>query len=170
MNKFKLSAFGFGLMLLIASCKKEDVQQANASKTQAPASMATTATSEWRSLNNWTSSKGEKVTAYFSKVSDSAVTTDVARSGLVLAFFKNSEGVQSLPFLQKNNSYWYYQVAKGSISFSVEDYSGTIKLNANQFTYFVFTPQKLQELGSAGYSKSKLMQMSYADIAGLLKK
>lgn len=164
MNKFKLPAFGFALVLLITSCKKEDVQPTKPSVNTATTAQALNS-SEWRSLTNWSTLKGEK-TSYFSKVSDSAITTEVAQAGLVLAFAKDNNGIQSLPLSEKDNSYWYYQVSRGSISFSTD----ATDTGAKQFSYFIFSKQQLAELDASGYSKSKLMQMSYNDLAGLLKK
>jgi len=164
MNKFKLPVFGFALLLLIASCKKEDVQPPKPSVNTNATAQAVNS-SDWRSLTNWSTLKGEKTT-YFSKLSDSAITTEVAQAGLVLAFARDNNGIQSLPLSEKDNSYWYYQISRGNISFSTD----ATNPSAKQFSYFVFSKQQLAQLDASGYSKSKLMQMSYNDIAGLLKK
>jgi hypothetical protein len=137
----------------------------------ATASVATKAP-EWRSFTNWTSSKGEKFTTYSSKVADSTITSAVANSGLVLTFSKNGNNIQALPFQEKgtNDSYWYYQVSKGALTLSCDNYSGTASLNTAGFKYFIFSTEQLKELEAKGYSKIKLMQLAYEDVAALTNK
>lgn len=167
--KNKLSVFCFALVVVIASCKKNDVAPANSS-TNTISSVSPSSTSQWKSLSIWSTAKGNNVTTYSSKVADSSITADITKSGLVLAYFKNANGIQSLPYQEKDNSsFAYYQVSKGSLTFSVDNYSGSTTLNKSSFAYFIFTAEKLKNLRSSGYSKSKLMQMSYSDIANLLK-
>jgi hypothetical protein len=163
MKNFKLPVLGFSLLLFVASCKKEDVKPVDASVNQN--ALVSANSSQWKSLSNWSTLAGDKAT-YFSKLADSAITADVARTGLVLAFAKGDEGIQALPFSGKDNSYWYYQISKGSISFTTDASNASVK----QFSYFVFSQQQLQQLEASGYSKSKLMQMTYNDVATLLKK
>ena len=170
MKKNKLPVLSLALMIVMASCKKNDVLPPNASSLKNSAVTNATTASEWKALSNWATSKGTNVTTYSSKISDSSITADVAKSGLVLAYFKNSSNIQSLPFLEKDkSSFAYYQISKGSLTFSVDNYNGSTSLTANSFAYFVFTAEKLKSLESSGYSKSKLMQMSYNDVAALLK-
>ena len=173
MKKHKLSIIGFGLMLFIASCKKNDVEHKGGlfSEPLAKAKAAAVAP-EWRSFTNWTSKKAEKFTSYVSAVADSSITSAVTRSGLVLAFAKNGTDIKALPFQDKTggDAYWYYQVSNGAISFSVDAYSDLSTLNSAGFKYFVFTPEKLKELDSRGHSKINLMQLAYEDVVGLLKK
>lgn len=169
MKKHKLPVLGFAMMVLIASCKKNDVVPATVSPSKI-SSVSLASTSEFRLLNNWSTAKNANVTIYSSKISDSSITADVARSGLVLAYFKNNGISQLLPFQEKDNSsFAYYQISKGNLTFSIDNYSGSTSLTSANFAYFVFTPNKLKSLESSGYSKSKLMQMSYTDIANIMK-
>lgn len=173
MNKHKLSVLGFSLLLLITSCKKNDVQHENT--TTNSTAIATSATpaaptaSEWRSFTNWTSSKEEKFTSHSSKVIDSTITNAVATSGLVLAFSKAGSTIQALPFQEKgaNDSYWYYQISKDAITLSCDNYNGTAPVNTTEFKYFVFTPQQLKDLEAKGYSKMKLLQLTYEEAVAL---
>jgi hypothetical protein len=170
MNKHKLSVLGFSLLLLITSCKKNDVQHedttTNPTAITAP---AITKASEWRSFTNWTSSKEEKFTSHSSKVTDSTITNAVATSGLVLAFSKAGNTIQALPFQEKgtNDSYWYYQISKDAITLSCDSYKGTAPVNTTEFKYFVFTPDQLKDLETKGYSKMKLLQLTYEEVAAL---
>jgi hypothetical protein len=90
-------------------------------------------------------------------------------NGLVLAFVKIENSVNALPFQQKgtNDAYWYYQVSTENVSFSVDSYKGTQALNAAEFKYFAFSPEQLKDLETKGYSKIKLMQLSYEEVAAL---
>jgi hypothetical protein len=174
MNKHKLPVLGLGLMLLIASCKKNDVQ--HESKTTNPAPVATAlnakSSSEWTSVSNWSSSKAEKFTTYNSSIGDSSITSAVAGSGLVLTFAKSGDAIKSLPFQEKGttDAYWYYQVSKGTITLSCDVYSGTPALNTSGFKYFIFSPEQLKDLEAKGHSKTELMQLSYEGVAALLNK
>lgn len=170
MKKHKLSVLGISLMLFITSCKKNDVLQQNISANKIASTNAVRA--EWRSLSNWNILKENKTTTYTSKLLDSSLTADVAQKGIVLAFVKNNTGIQALPFQENgtSNSYWYYQISNDTISFSCDNYTGKPNLTTNRFTYFILSPQKLKNLESSGFTKIKVMQMSYDDIAKLLKK
>ena len=99
MKKHNLSIIGFGLMLFIASCKKNDVEHKGGlfSEPLAKAKAAAVAP-EWRSFTNWTAKKAEKFTSYVSAVADSSITSAVTRSGLVLAFAKKWYRYQSIAF------------------------------------------------------------------------
>jgi hypothetical protein len=174
MNKHKLPVLGLSLVLLITSCKKNDVQHENTlgNSPVAAAIAASAKASEWSTLPNWASSKGDKFTTYTSKVTDSSITSSVTSRGMVLAFVKDGSTINALPFQKKgaNDSYYYYQVSNGSITLSCDNYSGTANLGAEAFKYFVFTPEKLKDLESQGYTKIKLMQLAYEDVAALFTK
>jgi len=175
MNKHKLPVLGLSLILLITSCKKNDVQHENTlgnAPVAAAAVAATAKASDWKMLSSWSSAKGDKFTTYSTKVSDSSITNSVTSRGLVLAFVKNGSTINALPFQQKgsNDSYYYYQVSDGSITLSCDNYSGTANLSSEAFKYFVFSPEKLKDLESQGYTKIKLMQLAYEDVAALFTK
>jgi hypothetical protein len=175
MKKHKLSILGFGLMLLIASCKKNDVQHENTpvnpTVATASAAQATSAT-DWKQAGTWTPTKHEKFTTYNSTIQDSSITSAVTSSGLVLAFAKNGTGVNALPYQEKgtSDSYWYYQVSQGAITFSCDAYSSAESLNSTTFKYYVLTAQQLKDLEAKGHSKLELMTLTYEKAAALLAK
>ena len=156
---------GLAFVLVIASCKKEDVKQSNTTN-----NVSTTKASQWKFINNWSSSKTDSTTTiYFSKLTDSSITGDVVKGGLVLLFKKTGDDIQALPFLEKDDkTYWYYQVSKGSIRINIDNNSGE-NLNAHSFSYFVVTQQKLSELEANGNTKLDLLQLSYDQATTILK-
>lgn len=153
-------------MLLIISCKKEDVQKtATANNSLSNINLKS---SQWNSLSNWSSSKTENITTYFSTLSDSAITAEVANAGLVLVYKKNGNDIQSLPFQEKDSKiYWYYQVSKGSIRISSDNSDGQ-NLGSYSFSYFIFTPQQISFLEAKGKTKLNLLQLSYGQAASIL--
>jgi len=171
MNKHKLPVLGFSLLLLITSCKKTDVQQDSNSPTPVSASISSSSP-DWKSITNWSSYKTEKFTTFNTKIEDSTITNAVAASGLVLAFTKNGNNINVLPFQEKgtNDSYWYYQVSKGAISISCDAYDSSESLTATSLKYFVFSPEQLNDLEAKGHSKITLLQLSYEEIVTLLNK
>lgn len=162
MKKSTLAILGLGIILLIASCKKEDVQTNTSTNTVS----ASASTSQWKSLG-WTNSTSANTTTYFSKISDSSITSNVVSGGLVLVFKKNGSAIQSLP-VQDNNTYWYYQVSNGSVRVNGDNGSEE-NVKAQLFSYFVITPEKLSSLQAQGKSKIDLMQLSYDQAVALLK-
>jgi hypothetical protein len=165
MKNYKLPFLGFALVLLIASCRKEDIQAKNTANNLS----AISNTAQWRSLSNWSSSKNEEITTYFSKVSDSSITSNVVNAGFVLVFKKNGSDIQSLPFQEKSSkTYWYYQVSGGSLRINSDNNAGQ-NLNAQSFAYFVISPEKLSALEASGKTKLDLLQLSFEQAEALLK-
>jgi hypothetical protein len=165
MKNYKLPFLGFALVLLIASCRKEDIQANNTTNNLS----AVSNTAQWKSLSNWSSSKNEEITTYFSKVSDSSITSNVVNAGFVLVFKKNGSDIQSLPFQEKSSkTYWYYQVSGGSLRIN-SDNNGGQNLNAQSFAYFVISPEKLSALEASGKAKLDLLQLSFEQAEALLK-
>ena len=152
-------------MLLMVSCRKEDVRQTSAQN----ASQNISKGLQWSSLSDWSNVKTESVTTYFSKFSDSAVTADVASAGLVLVFKKNENSIESLPFQEKDGkTFWYYQVSKNAIRINSDDSNGE-NLDRQSFSYIIITPQKLSALEANGKTRSDLLQLSYEQAVALLK-
>ncbi|MGZ3898641.1 MAG: hypothetical protein ACXVMS_18990 [Flavisolibacter sp.] len=172
MNKHKLPVLGFSLLLLITSCKKNDVQYENKTNSATPVATISAKAADWAQVNNWTSSKGDKFTSYSATIADSSITTAVTGSGLVLAFAKSGETIKNLPFQEKGttDAYWYYEVSTNALTLYCDAYSGTPSLNTSGFKYFVFTPEQLKDLAAKGHSRSDLMQLSYESVAALLNK
>ena len=164
MKHYKLPFMGIALVLLIASCKKEDVRQ----KVKESASGASSKT-QWNSLGAWGNSTTENVTTYFSKLTDSSITNEVVNNGLVLVYKKSGSDIQLLPFQEKDSkTYWYYQVTKGSIRINSDNNDGQ-NLAASTFTYFVVTPRQLSNLEVKGKTKFELLQLSLDEATSLLK-
>ena len=165
MKSYKLPILGIGLMLLMASCKKEDVRQPISKDSTSGASSKT----QWSSLSAWGNSTTENATTYFSKLTDSSITSEVVNNGLVLVYKKSGSDIQLLPFQEKDSKiYWYYQVAKGSIRINSDNNDGQ-NLAASTFTYFVVTPQQLSNLEAKGKTKFDLLQLSLDEATSLLK-
>ena len=113
MKNYKLPFLGFALVLLITSCRKEDVRQTNEAES---VTSGTVTKAQWNSFSTWENLKSENGSTYFSKVSDSSITNEVMNGGLVLVYKKSGSDIQSLPFQEKESkTYWYYQASKGSI-------------------------------------------------------
>lgn len=169
MNKHDLSVLGLGLVLLISSCKKNDVQH-NSTPVNPQTTTQVKTTPEWKALNNWTSRKNEKFTTLTSKVTDSTLSLEVARTGLVLAFAKFGNTIKALPFQESTNgdAYWYYQVSKGVISFSVDNYTAKAA-NDGTFKYFIFSAAQLKDLEAKGITKLNLMQLPYQEVQALFR-
>jgi len=83
MKSYKLPILGIGLMLLMASCKKEDVRQPISKDSTSGASSKT----QWSSLSAWGNSTTENATTYFSKLTDSS--TENAETQVWLDFSKD---------------------------------------------------------------------------------
>jgi hypothetical protein len=162
MKKYKVSLVGFALMLMVASCKKEDVQVKNT-----PASTTASPAPQWKSLTNWSTSTSDNQTNYSSKLSDSTITGSVATGGLVLVFKKSGSTIQSLPFQEtESKTYWYYQVSKGTVQVNSNNNQN---LDQQSFSYFVITPEKLSGLEASGKTRLDLLQLSYEQAVALLK-
>ena len=162
MKKYKVSLVGFALMLMVASCKKEDVQVKNT-----PASTTASPASQWKSLTNWSTSTSDNQTNYSSKLSDSTITGSVATGGLVLVFKKSGSTIQSLPFQEtESKTYWYYQVSKGTVQVNSNNNEN---LDQQSFSYDVITPEKLSGLEASGKTRLDLLQLSYEQAVALLK-
>jgi len=165
MKSYKLPVMGIALMLLIASCKKEDVRQTTTDNV----SSGTASKAKWNSLSSWQNSKTENITTYFSRLTDSSITNDVVNEGMVLVYKKTGNEIQALPILEKGNkTYWYYQVAKGSIRINSDNNDGQ-NLGTQTFSYLVVTPEHLSKLEASGKTKLDLLQLSYDQASSLIK-
>ena len=167
MNKNKIAILGFSIAVLVTSCRKTDMPHQEA----APAVETVAAKKDWTSAIAWNAAKQEKFTTYNGTIVDQAITSAVADKGLVLVFKKNGTDIQSLPFEEKgaNDAYWYYQVSKGQIAISCDNYGAEQKVSDNAFQYFVITAEQLQALDAKGHSQIELLQLSYEEAAALLK-
>jgi len=184
MKNVKFSILGLSLLLLTASCKKDDFQETDQTATEAVATE--TADAGWQSAANWETVNQESLSVQYFTISDENITDEVADKGLVLLFKKNATAINALPFEEanagtakaeeavadekSNANYWYHQVAKGSLLVSCDVYNASATPNtADSFKYFIITPEKLQSLEKEGYTTDKLMSLSYAEAAALLE-
>ena len=164
MKNYRFSVAAIGMMVIFAACRKQDVKA-----DIPPAPTQNARISSWNVAENWSNLKTDDLTTYFSKFSDSSVTTDVVNAGFVLVFKKNGNDIQSLPFQEKESkSYWYYQVAKGAIRINSDNNNGQ-NLSKQSFSYFVVTPQQLSMLEAKGKTKLELLQLSYEQAEVLLR-
>jgi hypothetical protein len=168
MKNYKLPVWGCALMLLMAACKKEDVRQTDLNN--GLLSGLTSKLSQWNTVTSWSSAATDDGTTFFSNLPDSAITSEIANGGLVLVFRKTGSAIQALPVQEKDSkTYWYYQVAKGSLRINADNNEGKKNLSAQSFSYFVITPEKLSALEAGGKTKLDLLQLSYTQAVALLK-
>lgn len=168
MNKHKLTITAFVVITLLAtSCKKNDQKYG----TQKQEAVKPAAASQWKSVSDWSTSKQEAFTTYTGKIEDGAITPDVISKGLVLMYKSNGGSVLTLPAEDSKNNYWYYQVAKGSVTITSDVYGADQSFNKNStFQYFILTKDQLVKLEAKGYSKAKLMSFSLAEASQLISK
>lgn len=167
MNKHKFLAALLFAGVAFTACKKTDVQQNVPTQTS-----AATPSSEWKTVSSWSSEKEEQYTVYNSTIEDNSITSAIASDGLVLAYKKSNGVAQVLPFEEKINGgsyFWYYQVSEGSITISADAYGSAKQPSIEGIRYFVLSADKLNELEGKGYSKARLMKLSYENAAALLK-
>ena len=172
MKKHNLVAFGFGIALLATACKKTDMQQAPKEQA-APVAAVTAPASNWTILGNWSKKTEENYATYSNPVNDKAITAAIAEGGMVLAFMKNGNNITALPVEEKGNgssSFWYYQVAAGTVVFNADAYGTTAAPGAERsFKYYVLTSDQLKDLEQKGYSKAELMRLTYENAQAILK-
>lgn len=182
MKNVMLPFFGF-FVLTVASCKKDDFKESNA--TTVATTTNTDQSTGWNPVTQWEVADQGTFSVRYVTINDSAITADVADNGLVLLYKKSGNTINALPFEEGTAgntqsvtdasgstpaNYWYHQVAEGSLLISCDQYTKTAAPDAaNNFKYFVITPAKLQHLQTNGYTPEKLMDLSYADAATLLQ-
>lgn len=161
------------IMLLTFSCRKNDFREETTPEvpqtTNELSEAATTIAETWQSPSSWEQSKQKKYTVFYTKINDQAITADVVAKGLVLAYQKNGEAIQSLPYEnKKSSSYWYHQISEGSILILCDSYGTYSPASGNAFTYLVITPDELKTLQANGHSVGDLMSLSYDQVKSLL--
>lgn len=182
MKNVKLPVLGLSLVLLMASCKKNDYKEASATDATTATASSEADSLGWKTSSTWENADQGSFSVHYFTIQDSAITSDVADNGMVLVFKKNGTAVNALPFEEAtsvaqtatekttNANYWYHQVSTGSLLISCDLYKAAATPdNANSFKYFVLTPEKLQSLETSGYTAEKLMNLSYSAAASLLK-
>jgi hypothetical protein len=176
MKNLKLPLIGLTLILAVASCKKNDLQEESQPvQTESAASAVITDSVDnigWQSSANWEASKQENFSVYYFTIDDAKITSDVAENGLVLVYKKNGSAVASLPSEEKGNNssnYWYHQVTEGNLLILCDAYGAASQPGTNNsFKYFILTPDQLKNLESKGHSSADLMNLTYAEAKGLL--
>jgi hypothetical protein len=180
MKNVKLSILGLSLVLLVASCKKEDFKE----ETLADAPASTIGLDEadsvgWNASGTWETADQETFSVRYFSIEDVNITEDVADNGLVLLFKKNGNSVNAMPFEEEGAAaseegiskanYWYHQVAEGGLLISCDVYESAKAPGAeNSFKYFIITPEKLKTLEADGHTTEALMGLSYKEAVALL--
>jgi hypothetical protein len=179
MKNVKLPIFGLSLVLLIASCKKDDLKQTGAEATTNTELLNDADAAGWQASSQWETVNQENFSVRYFNIEDANITSDVADNGLVLLYKKNGTSINTMPFeegtatgndTEKHNAnYWYLQVSEGNLLISCDFYTTEAPVTANSFKYFIVTPEKLQSLQQDGHTAEELMNLSYTDAANLLK-
>jgi len=183
MKNVKLPILGLSLVLLIASCKKDDLKQTTADATSNTELLSDADTTGWQTSTKWETVDQQSYSVRYFNIQDANITSDVADNGLVLLYKKNGTAINALPFEEgtaaatttedasekTNANYWYHQVSEGSLLISCDVYTSETPVTANSFKYFIVTPEKLQSLQQDGHTAEELMNLSYTDAAKLLK-
>jgi hypothetical protein len=159
MNKQKCFMLALCVALLATSCRKQDFMY------EQPAAAA----SEWKSISAWSAATEGSNTTYSAAINDKGITADVVANGLVLVFMKTANGVESLPFQQQGNTFWYYQVAENNIEMNAGVTGNAKPEGQPSFAYFILTAEKLKSLEEKGHSAASLMSLTYENAAALLK-
>jgi hypothetical protein len=166
MNKHNL-ILGLAVVALLSACRKTDLQ-ANASP-EPEAVAVTKAVDSWKSVGNWSSQTSGNTTTYSSKIEDERLSSEVVNKGLVLVYMKKDNAVVSLPFSEDGKKInWHYQVSDNVLQIN-GDAAGSGSLSAEQFTYFVLSPEKIKNLEGEGTSKIDIMSFTYEKAAAILK-
>lgn len=162
MKNYKLPFVGFALVVLIASCRKEDVKRPDTSKD------ASTEKSSWNALTDWSTVKADdSTTTYYSQILDSTINTT---SGLVLVYKRDGNSIQALPFQDKSTgTYWYYQISKGVLRIDGNSSGRQQDFGGQAFSYFVLSPEKISALEAKGKTRLDLMQLKYDEALELSK-
>lgn len=181
MKNVKLPVLGLSLVLLMASCKKNDYREAAPSDATTATASTKADSLNWKTSSTWENADQGSFSVHYCTIQDSTITSDVVDNGMVLVFKKNGSAINALPFEETtsaaqsstettNPNYWYHQVATGTLLISCDLYKAAATPdNANSFNYFVLTPEKLQSLETSGYTAEKLMNLDYKAAAALLK-
>jgi len=179
MTNLKLPTLGLSLVLLMASCSKNDIEEISSDAALSSAvALSTMDTVGWKSANVWETADQETFSVRYFTIADPAITADVADNGLVLLFKRTGSAINALPFEESatestdqttNANYWYHQITEGSLLVSCDVYTSKTNTDATSaFKYFVITPEKLQTLEADGHTTEELMSLSYADASSLL--
>jgi len=171
MNKHKISILGFALIVLVSSCRKNDVRHEETPAAPATEAAAAVKPASWQSYN-WKATSEDKFKVYNTTLSDSAITAAVVESGIVLVYKKDGSSINMLPFSEKGSElFWHYQVSEGTIGISCDAYGASKDAQPeSEFTYFVFSPAQIAALEAKGTSKAALMSLSYESAASLSRK
>lgn len=176
MKSLQFPLLGLLAMLLIVSCKKEDLQNPSAlsaaGKVDSVAVSFKTA-SDWSTISDWNTVNQQKFSVYYANIKGANIAASDADNGLVLVYMKNNTtgAIVPLPFEEKTadyTHYWYYQVTGGNILISC-DVNGAAKEPGQQFSfkYIVSSDKTVGALEQKGYSRADLMKMPYNDVMKL---
>lgn len=164
MKTGKWMLLGLSVLIMTASCRKADVIDQPAEQPAVAAGTEKATGSDWSVLNNWQSGTVKNSSFQSNKISDARITGEIVNEGLVLVYKKQDNAIVALPYQD-----WFYHISQNSIVITHSGNELSQMKTGNSFIYFVISPDQLNELSKSGYSKEKLMQLSYESVAALLK-
>ncbi len=162
----RLIIFPIVCLLFASSCKKMDLQQPPVPEATENGLIIdnppTSGLADWKTVNTWSAGNLNTITG---EIGDLAITKDISENGIVLVYTKDGNTVHQLPYSEKSagKSYsWYYQVADGKITISLEGSDEITNSKKQQsFTYLILSADQLENLESKGLSNGELFQLPY---------
>ena len=159
------------LLLTASSCSKLDVQE-SLPETVTVAEPDAEAP-EWTSVSSWNLRAGSDI-RLFETTLPLSVSAPTAESDLVLVYARQGSAINQLPFETEDGNgsvSWYYQVTGTNVRIFASPNSGSNSFTTDlQFSCIVIPAAKREELETAGYAHSYLMELSYKDAKALLQK
>lgn len=181
MKNVKLPLLCLSMVLLVASCKKDDFKENALTDVAISAAIEMDEADSigWKTSGSWETADQETFSVRYFSIEDANITEDVTDNGLVLLFKKNGKSVNAMPFEENEGAvaeegiskanYWYHQVTEGSLLISCDVYESAKAPGAeNSFKYFIVTPEKLKNLEADGHTTEELMGLGYKEALALL--
>lgn len=174
MKNFRLPILvSSAIILLLASCKKEDFNKASIPQDQNPELNKTSNAktnpqmSAWIQPSQWKEQSKNETLQLTASITEASLSSEVVRKGLVLVFAKTSSSLyHTLPF-HLQGADWIYQVNENEITVLA---SGKSSIDKNiSFAYIIFSDEQLNQLEKKGYDKAKLMQLNYQEALHLMQ-
>lgn len=157
-------------MFSLVACSKSDMQSPIGSGETEVVSTTGSSLATWSSVPNL--GKGTDV-AFAGEIKNSAISSEVVESGMVLVFGKANNQIQSLPFQENNTNlrYWYYHVSEGSVLIQASAATKNAEVsNPQDFAVVVLKADQLEQLEADGTTRDMLMGMSLEQLSTVLNK
>ena len=152
------------VLATLASCSKMDAELPASPEASVTVPAEAMDSKKWNRPASWTASSVEGQSVYSVSFTDPALSTENLKKGLVLVFARNSGEIQSLPFSEAGQN-WYYQASQNALEIVVES---AVAPSKTEFAYFILSKEKIAELSVKGYSKNTLMSLTYESAQTLL--